>query len=135
MFANLGLTLILLRELLGKSQAQVARAARVGKSQLSKYENGKELPKLESLERVLSALGIGPLELFSTLEMVDRRAAGLEKKPEDPLDWLSLGTGFQSGVLAESTTAGFNQVIADLLALHRLVVGETVRRVHRKGEV
>ena len=61
MFANLGRTLSLLQELRGKSQARVAREAGIGKSQLSKYENGKELPKLDSLEKVLNALEVGVL--------------------------------------------------------------------------
>src|SRR3954452_14580010 len=77
MFINLGKTLSLLRELRGKSQARVAREAGIGKSQLSKYENGKELPKLDSLEKVLKALGVGHFEFFYTLYLVDQRAADL----------------------------------------------------------
>src|SRR5215210_8543744 len=79
MFANLGRTLSLLRELRGKSQAWVAREAGVGKSQLSKYENGKELPKLDSLEKVLLVLEVGHFEFFYTLYLVDRRAADLNR--------------------------------------------------------
>ena len=78
MFSNLGRTLSLLRELRGKSQARVAREAGIGKSQLSKYENGKELPKLDSLEKVLIALKVGYFEFFYTLYLVDRRASDLE---------------------------------------------------------
>src|SRR3954466_12957956 len=78
MFINLGKTLGLLRELRGKSQARVAREAGIGKSQLSKYENGKELPKLDSLEKVLKALGVGHFEFFYTLYLVDQRASELE---------------------------------------------------------
>ena len=79
MFNNLGRTLSLLRELRGKSQARVAREAGIGKSQLSKYENGKELPKFDSLEKVLNALQVGYFEFFYTLHLVDRRAADLER--------------------------------------------------------
>ncbi len=79
MFVNLGRTLSLLRELRGKSQARVAREAGIGKSQLSKYENGKELPKLDSLEKVLNALKVGYFEFFYTLYLVDRRAADLAR--------------------------------------------------------
>src|SRR6185295_14223530 len=78
MFDNVGRTLSLLRELRGKSQARVSREAGIGKSQLSKYENGKELPKLDSLEKVLNALKVGYFEFFYTLYLVDRRAADLE---------------------------------------------------------
>jgi transcriptional regulator with XRE-family HTH domain len=88
-FANLGKTIFLLRDFRGKSQAEVARSAGVGKSQLSKYENGKELPRLDSLERVLVALDIGYLEFFQTLALIDRRAQTLG---QDPLEPSALGT-------------------------------------------
>ena len=77
MFGNLGRTLRLLRELRDLSQGQVAREAGIGKSQLSKYENGRELPKLESLAKVLKVLRIGPYEFFYTMHLLDRRAADL----------------------------------------------------------
>jgi transcriptional regulator with XRE-family HTH domain len=79
MFANLGRTLSLLRELRGKSQSRVAREARIGKSQLSKYENGKELPKLDSLEKILRVLRVDMFEFFYTLYLVDGRAAALAR--------------------------------------------------------
>jgi transcriptional regulator with XRE-family HTH domain len=79
MFANLGRTLSLLRELRGKSQSRVAREARIGKSQLSKYENGKELPKLDSLEKILRVLKVDMFEFFYTLYLVDGRAAALAR--------------------------------------------------------
>src|SRR6202007_3472415 len=66
-----------LRELRGKSQSRVAREARIGKSQLSKYENGKELPKLDSLEKILRVLKVDMFEFFYTLYLVDGRAAAL----------------------------------------------------------
>ena len=56
MFEHIGLALKVLRELKGVSQAGLARKAGIGKSQLSKYENGKDLPKFDSLEKVLAAL-------------------------------------------------------------------------------
>src|SRR5690349_23428871 len=86
MFVNLGRTLSLLRELRGKSQARVAREAGIGKSQLSKYENGKELPKLDSLEKVLRTLEVGHFEFFYTLYLVDRRAAELLRLGSDRSD-------------------------------------------------
>src|SRR5436309_12561490 len=82
MFTNLGRTLGLLRELRGKSQARVAREAGIGKSQLSKYENGKELPKLDSREKVLNALDVGHVEFFYTLYLLDDRAAELARLGE-----------------------------------------------------
>ena len=72
MFERLGLCLRTFRELSGKSQASVAREAGIGKSQLSKYENGKELPKLDSLGKVLSVLEISPLTFFYGISVLEK---------------------------------------------------------------
>lgn len=131
MFSNLGRTLSLLRELRGKSQARLAREAGIGKSQLSKYENGKELPKLDSLEKVLSALKVGYLEFFYTLYLVDRRAADLARQEEEPgcnrSDLLyvpSFGRG--GSVMAEQTDQAFSQVFLGLLQLYRRIFEQIV---------
>jgi transcriptional regulator with XRE-family HTH domain len=146
MFVNLGRTLSLLRELRGKSQARVAREAGIGKSQLSKYENGKELPKLDSLEKVLKALEVGHFEFFYTLYLVDRRAADLRRLPagedgselpgtpgaddegtellDEPLYIPPLLKGHP--LLSESTDRAFTRVFADLLALYRMVFEQIV---------
>ena len=139
MFVNLGRTLSLLRELRGKSQACVAREAGIGKSQLSKYENGKELPKLDSLEKVLRTLEVGHFEFFYTLYLVDRRASELlrfsggsgegsaQGPPElrdEPLYIPPLLKGHP--LLSESTDRAFTRVFADLLALYRMVFEQIV---------
>lgn len=132
MFANLGRTLSLLRELRGKSQARVAREAGIGKSQLSKYENGKELPKLDSLEKVLKILEVGQFEFFYTLYLVDQRTAGLESG-----DGGSAGDLFGerlytpplfkgNTLLSEGTDQAFTRVFSDLLVLYRSVFEQAV---------
>jgi transcriptional regulator with XRE-family HTH domain len=140
MFLNLGRTLSLLRELRGKSQARVAREAGIGKSQLSKYENGKELPKLDSLEKVLNVLEVGHFEFFYTLYLVDRRAADLSREPGDePPGQDSPGFGqlrdqhlylppLLKGhpLLSESTDQAFTKVFTDLLVLYRRVFEQIV---------
>jgi len=73
-----GRTLVLLRDLRGHSQASLAKQAGIGKSQLSKYENGKELPKFDSLAKLLRVLGVGPLQFFFAMGMVDQCASSLE---------------------------------------------------------
>ena len=139
MFNNLGRTLSLLRELRGKSQASIAREAGIGKSQLSKYENGKELPKLDSLEKVLKALEVGHFEFFYTLYLVDRRAADLAKPegsnggaPEEPPAPFREERIFpppifeKSPLLAEATDQAFSKVFSDLLLLYRRVFEQVV---------
>jgi transcriptional regulator with XRE-family HTH domain len=147
MFGNLGRTLSLLRELRGKSQALVARQAGIGKSQLSKYENGKELPKLDSLEKVLGVLEVGQFEFFYTLYLVDRRAADLSLSrdpaqedlkseeflgfglPEEPLFIPPLFHG--NSLLAEPTDQAFTRIFADLLLLYRRVFEQVVVSLDR----
>jgi transcriptional regulator with XRE-family HTH domain len=132
MFTNLGRTLGLLRELRGKSQARVAREAGIGKSQLSKYENGKELPKLDSLEKVLIALKVSYFEFFYTLHLVDRRASELEPVVNGdgdgaeaaPLPLPSFTPG--NTLLDDTTDQAFSQVFTDLLLLYRRIFEQMV---------
>jgi transcriptional regulator with XRE-family HTH domain len=129
MFGNLGKTLSLLRELRGKSQALVAREAGIGKSQLSKYENGKELPKLDSLEKVLKALGVGHFEFFYTLYLVDQRAADLARSDagEELSGQLSLPPLLRGmSLLSSSTDQAFSRVFTDVLLLYRAVFEQAV---------
>lgn len=133
MFVNLGRTLSLLRELRGKSQARVAREAGIGKSQLSKYENGKELPKLDSLEKVLKALQVGHFEFFYTLYLVDQRATSLGRggqpaaspSPDEPLYLPSLVLQ-GSALLSSATDQAFARVFTDILLLYRSVFEQVV---------
>lgn len=134
MFGNLGKTLSLLRELRGKSQARVAREAGIGKSQLSKYENGKELPKLDSLEKVLKALGVGHFEFFYTLYMVDRRAEDLARADaggaaagELIAEQLYIPPFLKgTALLSQPMDQAFSQVFTDLFLLYRSMFEQLV---------
>ena len=132
LFDNLGTTLVLVRQLRRKSQGAVAREAGIGKSQLSKYETGKELPKLDSLARVLGALGIGHFEFFYTLHFIDQRVlapgAGVGPGPAEraaggpDARLFALAMPAHHPALSESTDAAFSQLLADLLTLYRQVL-------------
>jgi transcriptional regulator with XRE-family HTH domain len=134
MWKNLGKALGLLREVRGKSQSSVAQEAGIGKSQLSKYENGKELPKLDSLEKVLNALEVGHFEFFYTLHLVDGRAEDLSGEPgadgEDaspaaglpPLSALNRGTS----LLNPGTEQAFARLYTELLSLYRALFEQTL---------
>jgi len=108
MFQNFGRTLVRLRVRAGKSQAAVARAAGMGKSQLSKYENSKELPKLESLERVLVALDVGYFDFFWALDVVDRGEPAVAAPPAN----------------REEIEECFTRLTRGIFALHREIVKE-----------
>jgi transcriptional regulator with XRE-family HTH domain len=132
MFDNVGPTLSLLRSLRGKSQADMADNAGIGKSQLSKYENSHELPKLDSLEKVLTVLGVPYLEFFYALNLMDRLAEGAAGEPAGVADagaaqTLSGPSVLQeTSLLPEPTHQAFSQLFADLLRLHRRMIEQTV---------
>lgn len=86
-FRNLGTALLLLRTFTRKSQQQVAREVGCGKSQLSKYESGRELPKLDTLDRLLPALGTSSLSLFFLVSVLDgiEEPAPAGRWPHEPL--------------------------------------------------
>ena len=87
---NVGRALTLVREFRGLSQAELARQAGVGKSQLSKYQSGRELPKLDSLSRLLTALRIGFLELFYIVRLLDDLESELGSKAGVSCEFLML---------------------------------------------
>ena len=105
---NFGKTLTLLRELRGLRQAEVARAAGQGKSQISKYENGKELPKLGTLMKVLESMGYTYSDFFSTQALIDDQEAAL------------VGGRASLGPLGYgSMSEAFAKMVADLFELHQ----------------
>jgi len=123
MFDNLGRALYLLRDLRGLNQVTVARQAGLGKSQLSKYEAGKELPKLDSLAKVLSVLGIGPAQFFFAMNYMDRCTATLGGELPSDLESLELARLLHP--VSETFDAGFSQVITNALRLYRLAYAES----------
>lgn len=70
-FRNTGKALVQVRQALGLSQTAVARRAGVTKSQLSKYESGREKPRLTSLNRILAALDLSPALFFYVVYVFD----------------------------------------------------------------
>jgi len=74
-FRRLGLGLRVFRELAGLSQATFARSAGIGKCQLNRYERGHELPKLDTLGKLLDALQVTPLAFFYCLALLESRFA------------------------------------------------------------
>lgn len=110
-FSNLGLALQVVRHFSGQSQAKLAREAGFGKSQLSKYENGKELPKLESLGRLLEVLGMSPLAFFTVVDILD----GIGKK--ESMVAACLMKGKLEPVVASEEQSGIHRVVREVLSL------------------
>lgn len=57
-FTGLGRALRWIRQRQGQKQYEVAEAASITKAMLSSYENEKQRPAIDTLERILDALGI-----------------------------------------------------------------------------
>lgn len=74
-FENLGRALRWMREQRGKKQYEVAEAAGITKGMLCAYETGKQRPSLETLDKLLLALGCGLLELHDAVALVNGRFA------------------------------------------------------------
>jgi len=119
MFRNLGLALKVLRELKGVSQVGLARQAGIGKSQLSKYENGKGVPTLDSLERVLAALGAQPLALFYLVDFLERI------EYQESCEVLLMDANFGPGLEQQA----FARLIQDVLLLFKSQVERRIRGV------
>ena len=124
MFNRIGNALELIRQLRGMNQVSLARAAGVGKSQLSKYVNGKEQPKLESLEKLLAVLRVSPMTFFSVVAFLDHQAARIDN-PGEPIPGLEGVPGL--GLLPESLQDAFDKVIRALLALQVELVRTTIQ--------
>jgi transcriptional regulator with XRE-family HTH domain len=69
----LGLALRVLRDQRKMRQAELARRAGMGKSQVSLYENGKQAPNFESLLRILAGLGCDFHDLYNALQVAERK--------------------------------------------------------------
>jgi transcriptional regulator with XRE-family HTH domain len=84
---DLGLALRILREQRKVRQADVARRAGMGKSQVSLYENGKQAPNFESLLRILAVLEADFHDLHNALQIatgkLDRLCASRPTREED----------------------------------------------------
>jgi transcriptional regulator with XRE-family HTH domain len=84
-FDNLGKALRLLRKQQGLQQNQLAVRAGVTSSKLSNYETGQRQPTLDSLGRLVDALGLELADLEAALDRVNRRPrrGGRDGRPHD----------------------------------------------------
>lgn len=71
MFDTVGSTLAVLRQERGLSQAELAAQCRIGRPQISKYEAGRELMKLDTLAKILSVLRVDPDQFFCLMAAME----------------------------------------------------------------
>jgi transcriptional regulator with XRE-family HTH domain len=130
-YKNLPRALTLIRELRGLNQAQVASRAGIGKSQMSRYEGGKELPRLDTLVTVLAALRVGIFEFWYIVHLIDSGEAQIDSNAGilftlPPL----LLNG--AGLMSTETDAAFKRLIEDVMKVYHQMNAERLRDLSRK---
>ncbi|HVT16653.1 MAG TPA: helix-turn-helix transcriptional regulator [Thermoanaerobaculia bacterium] len=122
MFENVGRALSLVRELRGLSQTEVARAAGAGKSQISKYERGRELPRLDSLARILAVLHIGYGPFFVIVRQLDdARSVLRQAEGEGSWDDAEITTLPEGGIVPEEVDRHFRGAFDAMFQAYREV--------------
>lgn len=86
MFEHLGRALRWLRENSRRKQYQVADAAGITTAMLSAYETGKQKPSLETLEKVLGALGCDLEDLHRALAVFAASGVPADPRPRSSVD-------------------------------------------------
>jgi transcriptional regulator with XRE-family HTH domain len=74
-FKDIGKALAILRRKQGISQAELSKSCSIGRAQLYRYESGKELMRLATLEKILRRLAVTPTDFFRFLESLDPASA------------------------------------------------------------
>lgn len=84
----------------------------MGKSQISKYENGRELPKLENLGKIIAALDTAPQNFFRVVALLDETSK-IDAPPPASLP--------ESGVLPPKIAESFRTLSALLVDLQDVI--------------
>lgn len=71
-FDHLAGALRLLRDHRGLTQHQLARAIESPVKQISAYETGRQRPRIETLDRILGAIGADAMDLAETMAALER---------------------------------------------------------------
>jgi transcriptional regulator with XRE-family HTH domain len=119
---KIGPAIAMWREKRGLSQAQMATACGFGRAQLSRYETGKEVPKLRSLEKMVTALNVAPDHFFRVL-------VELAEREDTPIP-LARPVGLETHQMA----AVFDTLQAALAELRQLVEGGVEQRPGAKTD-
>lgn len=145
-FRGLGKALRWIRQRQGKKQYEVAEAAGITKAMLSSYENEKQRPALDTLERILDALEIDLDYLAHAMRMVrqeeDRRAGRRREAPTQapaafaPAPYLDLERVLG---LDRRLDSGEERAVAQMLEgfhnLLRYMLSRAERAAHPPGEL
>ncbi len=104
----------MLRALRGWSQAELAQAAGLGASAVSRYESGAQEPSLRTFDRIVTAVGLRPPLVRSLLTWIRRaRAEVLGGASPDSMDDFIESSALE---LAEAISALVRSAVADMEA-------------------
>lgn len=95
-FQNIGQALAILRRQQGLSQAELADSCGIGRAQLSRYEAGKELMKLHTLEKMLRQLTVEPEDFFHLVRTLDASPLAHPRRGPSRVDDTQLAAAFQN---------------------------------------
>lgn len=95
-FRNIGKALAILRQKKGLSQAEFAEICEIGRSQVSRYEAGRELMKLETLEKILTRLTVEPDDFFRFLRTLDEASVPHQERARNRIEDRQLADAFQN---------------------------------------
>jgi transcriptional regulator with XRE-family HTH domain len=73
-FSNIGEALRRLRQERDLKQAQVAEGAGITSPMLSAYETGKQKPSFATIDKILTAMDLDPIDLVSALKELQQNA-------------------------------------------------------------
>ncbi len=120
-FEHIGTAITVLRARAGFRQSELARAAGVTRAQVSNYECGRQRPTLDSLEKIMMALGADIFDLASALQEADRSASRLRE-----------GEGEGEAPGAEPSWAGRQRALREVGVAVERFLGEVERAVEAR---
>ncbi|HLX10962.1 MAG TPA: helix-turn-helix transcriptional regulator [Thermoanaerobaculia bacterium] len=94
-FKDIAKVLERLRRQRGLSQAQLADLCEIGRSQVSRYEAGKELMKLATLERILATLAVEPEDFFHAVGSIGKAPVPQEETARERCQGRQLDDAFR----------------------------------------
>jgi transcriptional regulator with XRE-family HTH domain len=71
MFSNVGKALAILRQERGVSQKELADSCQIGRARISNFETGKEIMRLDTLEKILRSLAVEPGQFYGLVMSLD----------------------------------------------------------------
>ncbi len=138
-FDNVGKAILLLREKQNKSQKELAAEAGITGAMLSNYETGVKKPSIDSLGKILDALGLYLGKIDDALDMVNDRDY---RRGEEPRREAVTGSpegvdlprflGAQ-GELPPDLELGFTEMVRGFQRVARHVYQTMVSGIRRRG--